>query len=111
MGLGLLREGEKFMHVKLPSKYGRCALSVDIIPPSTPSTTCPLVNVHLDSLGDTLRCDGREPKRLDKVATLGVEVKDIEILRPGLIEVPKPGEDYNYVPCSDQYGLRFSFTV
>ncbi|KAG1768251.1 hypothetical protein EV702DRAFT_979560, partial [Suillus placidus] len=51
--------GEKFMlgpvsRVKLPSKYGRCALSVDIIPPSTPPTTCRLVNVHLDSLGDTL---------------------------------------------------------
>ncbi|KAG1779875.1 hypothetical protein EV702DRAFT_965437, partial [Suillus placidus] len=54
--------GEKFMlgpvsRVKLPSKYGRCVLSMDIIPPSTPSTpstTCRLVNIHLDSLGDTL---------------------------------------------------------
>ncbi|KAG1809203.1 uncharacterized protein BJ212DRAFT_1381170 [Suillus subaureus] len=54
-----VERGEKFMlgpvsRVKLPSKYGRCALSVDIIPPSTPTTTCRLVNVHLDSLGDTL---------------------------------------------------------
>lgn len=40
--------------VQLPSKYGRCALSVDIILPSTPTSTCRLVNVHLDSLGDTL---------------------------------------------------------
>jgi tyrosyl-DNA phosphodiesterase 2 len=43
--------------VKLPSKYGRCALSVDIIPPSTSSISTPayrLFNVHLDSLGDAL---------------------------------------------------------
>ena len=55
--------------------------------------------------------DGREPKRLDKVAMLGVEAKDIEILRPSLIEVPKPGEDSKYIPCSDHYGLRLNFTV
>ena len=47
-----VERGEKFMlgpvsRVKLPSKYGRCALSIDIIPPSTPSTTCRLINVHL----------------------------------------------------------------
>jgi len=53
-----VERGEKFMlgpvsRVKLPSKYGRCALSVDIIPLSTPTTTCRLVNVHLDSLGGT----------------------------------------------------------
>ena len=61
------REGrKKFMlgpvsHVKLPSEYGRCALSVDInivdiniILPFTICTTYRLVNVHLDSLEDTL---------------------------------------------------------
>ena len=177
-----VERGEKFMlgpvsRFKLPSKYGRCALSIDIIPPSTPSTTCRLINVHLDSL-DTLpyrteqveilanflrqpgcgggliagdfnaispedhalldknglvdawvalhgkegldgitwgveveQRDGREPKRLDEVAMLGVEAKDIEILRPSLIEVPKPGEDSKYIPCSDHYGLRLNFTV
>ncbi|KAG1778426.1 Endonuclease/exonuclease/phosphatase [Suillus placidus] len=178
-----VERGEKFMlgpvsRVKLPSKYGRCALSVDIIPPSTPTTTCRLVNVHLDSLGDTLfyrteqmeilanllrepgcgggliagdfnaispedhalldknglvdawvalhgnqgfdgatwgvgveRHDGLGPGRLDKVAMSGVDAKDMEILRPGLSEVPKPGEDSDYIPCSDHYGLRLSFTV
>ncbi|KAI0281953.1 Endonuclease/exonuclease/phosphatase [Russula aff. rugulosa BPL654] len=160
--------------VKLPSKYGRCALSVDIIPPSTasiPTATCRLVNVHLDSLGDALayrteqmeilanllrepgcgggliagdfnaispedhalldknglvdawvalhgkkglegatwgvgveRHDGLGPGRLDKA-------KDIEILRPGLIEVCKPGEDSDYIVCSDHHGLRLCFTV
>ena len=178
-----VERGEKFtlgpvFRVKLPSKYGRCALSVDLIPPSTPSTACRLVNVHLDSLGHTLpyrteqmeilanllrepgcgggliagdfnaispkdhalldknglvdawvalhgnkgldgatwgvgvgRHDGLGPGRLDKVATLGVDAKDMEILRPGLSEVPKPGEDSDYIPCSDHYGLRLSFTV
>ena len=179
-----VERGEKFMlgpvsRVKLPSKYGRCALSVDIIPPSTPTTTCRLINVHLDSLGGTLpyrteqmeilanllrepgcsggliagdfnaispedhalldknglvdawvalhgkerldgatwgvegmkRHDGLEPGRLDKAAMLGVEAKDMEILRPGLIEVPKPSENSDYIPCSDHCGLRLSFTV
>ncbi|KAH6904656.1 Endonuclease/exonuclease/phosphatase [Coprinopsis sp. MPI-PUGE-AT-0042] len=54
--------GYKFMlgsvsRISLPSKYGRCALYVDIIPPSgpsTPTTTYRLINVHLDSLQDTL---------------------------------------------------------
>ncbi|KAI6153254.1 Endonuclease/exonuclease/phosphatase [Pisolithus tinctorius] len=51
--------GGKFMlgrisRVTLPSKYGRDALCVEIIPPSTPGTFFRLINVHLDSLGDTL---------------------------------------------------------
>ncbi|KAJ3986599.1 Endonuclease/exonuclease/phosphatase [Lentinula detonsa] len=57
-----VERGDKFMlgsvsRVELPSKYGRCALSVDIIPPSIPSNPAAayrLVNVHLDSLGHTL---------------------------------------------------------
>jgi tyrosyl-DNA phosphodiesterase 2 len=178
-----VERGEKFMlgpvfRVKLPSKYGRCALSVDIIPPFTTSTTYRLINVHLDSLGHTLpyrteqmeilanllrepgcgggliagdfnanspedhalldknglvdawvalhgregldgatwgvgveRHDGLGPGRLDKVAMLGVEAKDMEILRPSRIEVPKPGEPPDYIPCSDHYGLRLRFTV
>ncbi|KAG6915677.1 hypothetical protein DXG01_010466 [Tephrocybe rancida] len=178
-----VERGEKFMlgpvsRVKLPSKYGRCALSVVIIPPSTPSTTCRLVNVHLDSLGHTLpyrteqmeilgnllrepgcgggliagdfnaispedhalldknglvdvwvtlhgnkeldgatwgvkveRHGGLGPRRLDKVAMLGIKAKDMQILRPGLNEVPKPGGDSDYIPCSDHYGLKLDFTV
>ena len=60
-----VERGEKFLlgpvfRVKLPSKYERCALSMDIIPPSTPTnqveptTAYRLINVHLDSLVDTL---------------------------------------------------------
>ncbi|KAG2072916.1 hypothetical protein BDR04DRAFT_1127399 [Suillus decipiens] len=148
-----IERGEKFML----GSYRRCALSVDIIPPTTPTTTCRFVNVHLDSLGDTLhygteqmeilanllrepRCGGgliagdfnalldknglvdawvalHGKKGLDGatwgvgVAMSGVDAKDMEILRPGLIEVPKPGEDSDYIPCSDHYGVRLSFTV
>jgi tyrosyl-DNA phosphodiesterase 2 len=183
---GEVERVEKFMlgpvsRVKLPSKYGRCALSVDIIPPSTasiPTATCRLVNVHLDSLWDTLayrteqmeilanllrepgcgggliagdfnaispeddalldknglvdawvalhgkkglegamwgvgveRHDGLGPGRLDKVAMSGVEAKEMEILRPGLVEVCKPGGDSDYIVCSDHHGLRLCFTV
>jgi len=52
--------GGKFMLgcvslVTLPSKYRRDGLYVDIIPPTTPpGTVFRLINVHLDSLGDTL---------------------------------------------------------
>jgi tyrosyl-DNA phosphodiesterase 2 len=51
--------GEKLMfgrvsRVELPSKYGRDALCVDIISSLAPRTTFRLINVHLDSLGDTL---------------------------------------------------------
>lgn len=178
-----VQRGEKFMlgpvfRVTLPSKYGRCALSVDIVSPYAPATTCRLVNVHLDSLWDTLHhrieqvkilsdllrepgCGGGliagdfnaiSPKdhtllkenglvdawvalkgeqglggatwgvgvhrndrlgrgRLDKVAMLGVEAKDMEILRPGSIAVPKPGGESDSVPCSDHYGLKLDFTV
>lgn len=180
---------EKFIcgpvsRVKLPSKYGRCALSVDIFPPSTtftpsvPATAYRLVNVHLDSLGDALpyrtqqmeilanllresgcgggliagdfnaispedhalldknglvdawialhgkkgldggtwgvgvkRNHGLGPRRLDKVAMLGVETKNMEILRPGLIEVPKPSEDSVYIPWSGHSGLKLDFTL
>lgn len=164
--------------IRLPSKYGRCALSVDIFPPSTPSTAFRLVNVHLDSLWHTLhyrteqleilasllrepgcgggliagdfnaispsdhalldknglvdawgalhgeeglggatwgvgaeRNDGLRAGRLDKVAMLGVEAKDMEILRPHQIEVPKPATASDYIPCSDHCGLRLSLTI
>ncbi len=54
------KEGGKFMlgcvsRVTLPSKYRRDGLYVDIIPPTAPpGTVFRLVNVHLDSLEDTL---------------------------------------------------------
>ena len=52
--------GEKFIlgrasRVSLPSKYKRDALYVDIITSTAPATVFRLTNVHLDSLGDTLR--------------------------------------------------------
>ena len=178
-----VERGEKFFlgpisRVKLPSKYGRCALSADIIPPSRPTTAYRLINVHLDSLADTFsyrteqmeflanllrepgcsggliagdfnaitpedhalldknglldawvalhgkkeldgatwgvgveRNDGLGPGRLDKIAMLGIEPEGVEVLRPGLIEVPKLGEDSDYIPCSDHFGLRLDFTV
>ncbi|KAG2366673.1 hypothetical protein BDR07DRAFT_1395431, partial [Suillus spraguei] len=40
---------------------------------------------------------------LDKVAMSGVDAKDMEILHPA-------GEYSNYIPCSDHFGLRLSFT-
>lgn len=181
-------DGTKFMlgpvsRVNLPSKFGRCAFSVDIIPPSTSPSQSPiyrLINVHLDSLftlpyrteqlkilsnhlrepgcsggiiagdfnaittddhallekngmvdawlalhghdgedGDGAtwgiragRRDGLKPKRLDKVALLGsVQPLSMEILRPGLIEVPKPGKDSSYIPCSDHSGLKLRFAL
>ena len=57
------------------------------------------------------RRGGLRLARLDKVAMLGVEAKEMEILRPGLIEVSKPGGDSDYIPYSDHYGLRLRFTV
>lgn len=61
--------GEKFMlgcvsRVALPSKYGRDGLYVDIIPPTAPGTVFRFVNVHLDSLWDTL------PYRAQQLMTL-----------------------------------------
>ena len=178
-----LREGEKLMlgrvsRVTLPSKYGRDALCVDIIPPTTPGTIFRLINVHFDSLGDTLhyraqqmeiladalrepgcgggiiagdfnaispeddglvdknkpvdawvalhgredqdgatwgagveRRDGLGPGRLDKVAMMGLKAKEMEVLRPGPIEVPRPGEKPVEIPWSDHCGLRCTFTI
>ncbi|CAA7266774.1 unnamed protein product [Cyclocybe aegerita] len=162
-----VERGEKFMlgpvsRIELPSKYGRCALSVDIIPASTLSTpTLAYCLINMEILANLLRepgCGGGliagdfnaiSPKdhtlldknglvdawvalygkqglkgatwgvggerhdggRLDKVAMLGVEAKDMEILRPGLIEVPKPSKNSDLIPCSDHCGLRLSFTI
>ncbi len=176
--------GGKFMlgcvsRVTLPSKYGRDGLYVDIIPPTAPGTVFRLINVHLDSLGDTLpyraqqmkiladvlrepgcgggiiagdfnaispedeglvdennlvdawvtlhgragpgggatwgvgveRQDGLGPGRLDKVAMMGLKAEEMEVLCPGRIEVPRPGEESVEIPWSDHYGLRCTITI
>ena len=51
------------------------------------------------------------PGRLDKVAMMGLKAKEIEVLRPGPIEVPRPGEKPVEIPWSDHCGLRCTFTV
>ena len=178
-----IERGEKFMlgpvsRVVLPSKYRRDALYVDIIPPTAPDTFFRLINVHLDSLWDTLRyrarqmeilanvlresgCsggaiagdfnaispeddelinknelvdawvalrgradpagatwsvggerrDGLGPGRLDKVAMMGLKAEEMEVLRPGPIELPRPGEKPVEIPWSDHCGLRCTFTI
>ncbi|KAG2337740.1 hypothetical protein BDR05DRAFT_978376 [Suillus weaverae] len=162
-----VKRGEKFM---LGPQVWGCALSVDIIPPSTPSTptttlpsrqrssqfswdTLPYCAEQMEILANLLRelgCggglivgdfnaispedhalldkngpvdawvalhgkkgldgatwgvgverhDGLRPGRLDKVAMSGVDAKDMEILRPGLSEVPKPSEDPTISPAA-----------
>ena len=57
------------------------------------------------------RRGGLGPGRLDKVATMGLKVKEMEVLRPGLIEVPKPSEKPIEIPWSDHCGLRCTFTI
>ncbi|KAF8993254.1 Endonuclease/exonuclease/phosphatase [Cyathus striatus] len=176
-------EGGKLMfgrvsRVTLPSKYGRDALCVEIIPPAAPDTVYRLINVHLDSLWDTLhyreqqieiladvlrepgcsggiiagdfnairpedeglieknnlvdtwvalhgskdfagatwgagveRRDRQGPGRLDKVAMMGLKAEEMEVLRPGSIEVPRPGEESLKIPWSDHSGLRCTFTI
>ncbi|KAL4079807.1 Endonuclease/exonuclease/phosphatase [Scleroderma citrinum] len=175
--------GEKFMlgrvsRVTLPSKYRRDALYVDIVPPTAPGTVFRFINVHLDSLGDTLhyraqqmeilanvlrepgcsggiiagdfnaispeddrlvdknelvdawvalhgradpdgatwgigveRQEGLGSGRSDKVATMGLKVNEMEVLRPGPIEVPRPGEKPLKISWSDHCGLRCTFTI
>lgn len=92
--------------------------------------------LHPGDPGYTWGVDGTEPfppNRMDKVATVGLRVQDIEILSPGYIGktaetrkslsvVPTPdraatpgqsGEksDEETVPCSDHSGLKCSFTL
>jgi len=64
--------GEKFIlgnvsRVTLPSEYGRDALYVDIIPLTAPGTFFRLINVHLDSLSDTLPYRARQMEILANV--------------------------------------------
>ncbi len=55
--------------------------------------------------------DGLQPKRLDKVAMLGVEVKTMEILYPDSIELPRPLEPPVYKHWSDHCGLSCIIAV
>jgi tyrosyl-DNA phosphodiesterase 2 len=55
---------------------------------------------------------GLGPGRLDKVAMMGlIKAQEIEVLRPGTIEVPNPGEKSIEIPWSDHCGLRCTFTL
>jgi len=53
--------------VTLPSKYGRDALYVDIISPTAPGTVFRLINVHLDSLWNTLHYRAQQMEILANV--------------------------------------------
>ncbi|KAL6299810.1 Endonuclease/exonuclease/phosphatase [Sparassis latifolia] len=57
------------------------------------------------------RRDGLGPRRLDKVAMMGLKAQEIKVLRPGTIEVPRPGEKPVEIPWSDHCGLRFTFII
>ena len=57
------------------------------------------------------RRDGLGPGRLDKVAMIGLKAREMEVLRPGPIEVPRPGEKPVEIPWSDHFGLRCTFTI
>ncbi|KIN99504.1 hypothetical protein M404DRAFT_1004608 [Pisolithus tinctorius Marx 270] len=57
------------------------------------------------------RRDGLGPGRLDKVAMMGLKAKEMEVLHPGPIEVPRPGEKPVEIPWSDHCGLRCTFTI
>ncbi|KAG1787570.1 Endonuclease/exonuclease/phosphatase [Suillus plorans] len=48
---------------------------------------------------------------LDKVAMMGLKAKEMEVLRPGTIEVPRPGEKPVEILWSDHCGLRCTFTI
>jgi tyrosyl-DNA phosphodiesterase 2 len=48
---------------------------------------------------------------LDKVAMMGLKAKEMEVLRPGSVEVPRPGEPPVEIPWSDHCGLRCTFTI
>ncbi|KZV98758.1 hypothetical protein EXIGLDRAFT_727084 [Exidia glandulosa HHB12029] len=55
--------------------------------------------------------EGRKPRRFDKVAMLGLTAEAIEVIRPGLIEIPRPGEPPLHSPWSDHSGLRCTLVI
>ncbi|PNY25816.1 Uncharacterized protein TCAP_04252 [Tolypocladium capitatum] len=69
--------------------------------------------------GHTWGVDGKQPfppNRLDKIATLGLQAKDIEVMHPGIITTSEstPAERSDgdgSVPWSDHSGLRCTFEM
>ena len=56
--------------------------------------------------------DGLGLGRLDKVAMMDSKAEEMEVLRPGPIEVPRPGDSKPVeIPWSDHCGLRCTFTI
>jgi tyrosyl-DNA phosphodiesterase 2 len=54
---------------------------------------------------------GLKRGRLDKAVMMGLKAKEMEVLLPGSIEVPRPGENSVEIPWSDHCGLRCTFTI
>jgi len=92
-GLDSQKEGDgggKFMlgrvaRVTVPSKYGRDALYVDIVPPTAlPGTVIRLINTHLDSLGDTLSYRAQQMEILANVLREpgGIIAGDFDAISP-----------------------------
>lgn len=42
---------------------------------------------------------------------MGLNAKEMEVLRPGLMEAPKLGEKYVEIPWSGHCGLRCACTI
>ena len=61
--------------------------------------------------GGTWGRDGLGPGRLDKVAMMGLKAEEMDVIRPGRIEVPRPGGESDENLWSDHCGLRCTFTV
>lgn len=70
--------------------------------------------LHPGEDGFTWGLDGQgepfPPGRLDKIATLGLELKSIKVVSPGTLQTVDDSEDDTRVPCSDHSGLICSFT-
>jgi tyrosyl-DNA phosphodiesterase 2 len=95
----VIEGGEFFMigrvsRVTLPSKFRRDALYVDIIPPTAQATVFRLINVHLDSRGDTLHYRAQQIEILANVlrepgCSGGIIAGDFNAIRPedhGLVD-------------------------
>ncbi|POR38688.1 Uncharacterized protein TPAR_01111 [Tolypocladium paradoxum] len=86
--------------------------------------------LHPENPGFTWGIDGKQsfpPNRLDKVALLGLRVRDIELLHPDFVQGPQthpeavfaegstnPEQEqisYEVVSCSDHSGLRCTFEL
>lgn len=52
-----------------------------------------------------------EPKRLDKLVTVGLTANIMNVIHPGFIKALKPGGAFDMIPWSDHSGLRCSVSV